>query len=153
MRKVIILSGVSGSGKSTRAAALQQEVEGSVVVSADQYFTSSTGYFFNASKLSEAHASCFRSFVEACQQGAPLVVVDNTNTRTEEISPYYLGAQAFGYTPAIQTVQCRGLADLQRMAERNVHGVPFETVELQHRRILARRLPSHWPHVLIDPVW
>lgn len=164
MKKVYILSGVSGSGKSTlvdRLVAAHQpmdkrETEGHKpvhrVVSADHYFIEDGVYRFDPQKLSEAHGACFRGFIEALQAendvahayADRLIVVDNTNTTTEEIAPYMLGAQAYGYEAEVRTLMCRSEDDVKVCAGRNAHGASFDTVLAQHRRILARRFPPWW---------
>lgn len=156
MREVAIMSGVSGSGKSTFASEhFLGEFEGrngtltlcerGVLVSADNFFlTPEEEYRFDATKLTEAHADCFRRFIIALQEKHELVVVDNTNTTIHEINPYVLGAEAFGYKSSIITLMCETDDDLQVAAARNVHSVPYETILNQHRRLQERRLPIQW---------
>jgi predicted kinase len=140
MSRVIILSGISGSGKSTLAG----EHTGATIVSADRHFMQPDGsYAFDASKLGVAHASCFRSFVEAMQRGEGVIVVDNTNTTVEEISPYVLGAQAFGYSPEVVTVTVK-VGRLPDCLARNTHGVTPDTLTRQFRRLNERTLPPWW---------
>lgn len=89
---VKILSGISGSGKSTYARRHR-----GVIVSADDYFVRDGAYRFNPARLSSAHATCFARYLGALDDGHPLVIVDNTNTTAVEIAPYVLAAQAKGY--------------------------------------------------------
>lgn len=143
MKKAIILSGVSGSGKSTYASKLVKD-EG-YYFSADTYFMRGGVYHFDASKLTLAHAACFRDFLDGAQQGKPdLLVVDNTNTTVAEIAPYILGAQAFGYEPEIVTIMCNTARDVESAAARNTHKVPLPAVLAQHRRLKERVLPPWW---------
>ena len=102
MGQVKILSGVSGSGKSTFGRGLRADL----TVSADDFFvTSDNKYNFDPSKLGQAHAACFREYIHALTNlGDTLVVVDNTNTTESEISPYVLGASAFGWNVEIITI-------------------------------------------------
>lgn len=62
MRRVIVMSGVSGSGKSTHAEKLAKVNDGTIV-SADQFFERTDGYLFDPSKLGEVRAFCFRRFI------------------------------------------------------------------------------------------
>ena len=58
---LFVLRGLQGSGKSTLARFLASVMEDAVVVSADQFFEGKDGtYAFDADKLQEAHAACFR---------------------------------------------------------------------------------------------
>lgn len=127
MRKVIVLSGCSGSGKSEyvkkfgKIAGPSHAVpidvtpehvslsEGDYVgiVSADTFFINAEGeYKFEGAKLPEAHALCFRSFIRALQTKSfyhQYLFVDNTNTTTVEIAPYMLAASAFGWPAEVLT--------------------------------------------------
>jgi predicted ABC-type ATPase len=150
MKQVIILSGVSGSGKSTYAEKLLTETQG-VKVSADHYFTQSDGnYHFDPAKLTEAHADCFRRFIGYLQDPMPwsCVVVDNTNTTVAEIAPYMLGALAFGYQPEIITLRVNTRAPnyqaLDMVYRRNTHGVSENVVYSQHNRLSNRVLLPWW---------
>ncbi len=68
------------------------------------------------------------------------VVVDNTNTTTEEIAPYYAVARAYGYDVELVTL----LVDVETAAARNAHGVPMRNIEAMHRRLDQRELPRFW---------
>lgn len=149
MRKVVIMSGISGSGKSRYAKLLISthiDLGGasSAYSSADSYFMCGDVYNFDASKLSLAHGKCFRDFITHLQQECELVVVDNTNTTESEISPYMLGASAFGYEAELITLQCATTTDVEVCASRNAHKVPLSVCSAQDSRILARRLPPYW---------
>lgn len=159
MRKVIVMSGVSGSGKSTyiQDVILGRTVKGNVtsfnspasfvVVSADDYFIDSEGvYKFDPTKLSDAHGRCFLHFILGMESECELVVVDNTNTTDVEIAPYILGAQAFGYEVEIRTLRIPFLYAHQR----NTHGVSAQGVEAQFRRLQSRKLPPWWKNTDIE---
>lgn len=157
MRKVIIMSGISGSGKSSHIQKLFDEVgEGKTfaVVSADHFFTKDGVYNFDPSKLSEAHGECFYDFITHMRHLCNLVVVDNTNTTEVEIAPYILGAQAFGYVAEILTlVRPAGMDpnDYYRACHaRNSHGVSEVGVKQQYSRLLNRALPPWWKNAFID---
>lgn len=135
-----ILVGVSGSGKSTLAEGLP-----GAKCSADSFFVNADGvYEFDFMRLGEAHGSCFRAALEAAQRGES-VVVDNTNTTIQEVSPYILLAQAFGADVRVSHVTC----DIEIAAQRNRHGVPLETIRAQARRIteLLEAWPPWWPKI------
>ena len=155
MNKVVIMSGVSGSGKSTLARKMRDDFlitpqnDGSrscKTVSADTYFLRAGGYRFNLSELGNAHAECFYSFIQAMQnqESYNLIIVDNTNTTVEEISPYILGASAFGYEAELVTVLPSNTTNLERCAARNIHSVSLQSILAQYRRICDRSLPPRW---------
>lgn len=153
MGKVIVLSGVSGSGKSTRARKLWNDLEPGTyckVVSADDFFMVNDEYRFDPTKLSQAHGQCFRNFISALTSNIgyrpeyELVLVDNTNTTTHEVSPYILGAQAYGWEVEVMTFMCESDDDVKMCAARNAHGVPFEGVLRQHSNLKQRQLMPWW---------
>jgi predicted kinase len=157
MKKVIVMSGVSGSGKSTYAQKLFAAAEnGACIVSADNFFLNEQGeYKFDPSKLSEAHAQCFRAFLAAMTDSIfpyNLIIVDNTNTQTFELAPYVLGAAAFGYDCGIITitVSVEHGADTATCAERNKHDVPFAVIQRQARNMAERKLPPYWEETLVS---
>ncbi len=149
-KRVVVLSGCSGSGKSTVAKNLADKHY--AVVSADDFFTLSGKYNFNPSHLGLAHASCFRRFIIAMQDSVELIIVDNTSTTLDECSPYMLGAAAFGYESEIITVQVHPL-DLEKCAARNAHGVPLNVIRSQWGRIQNRKLPNYWKATTVPAVF
>jgi predicted kinase len=91
MKKVLILRGVPGAGKSTYA----KTIPGATIVSADDYFMKSDGtYAYNRDLIQKAHEFCFREFLAAAEADKPTIIVDNTNVQAWEISPYYLSGKA-----------------------------------------------------------
>lgn len=169
MRKVIILSGISGSGKSTYAQKLVDEADrrGEIhstvhdvqLVSADDYFTATwqegaetkSEYNFDPSKLSKAHQQCFRDFLSAVQSWASgLVIVDNTNTTAAEIAPYYLGAEAFGWEVEIHTLVCSTYESVEKCAARNIHNVPLTGILSQAARIASGNRAFYWKNVDVE---
>lgn len=141
MRKVIIMRGVSGAGKSTY---VEKHFPLAKVVSADHYFVNDGKYSFDASKLPEAHGSCLKQFIQALEGFHDTVVVDNTNTTVAEIAPYYSVAQAYSYAVEIITI----VVDPVVAATRNVHGVGYDTVATQQKRLEreAQNFPPWWGH-------
>lgn len=149
--RVIILSGCSGSGKSTYAAKLAAGYAGhgavAEIVCADDYFVVDGEYKFDAAGLGDAHAVCFRKFINALgDMRIGLVVVANTNQSAQDIAPYVLGAAAFGYDAEIVTIRC----DPGVAAARNVHGVPEDKVRQQAKRIETRQLPGYWKQSVVE---
>jgi predicted kinase len=153
---VIILRGLPGSGKTTRALMRLEhspiKAEEIVVCSADQYFTDQdTGeYTFDPAGIGEAHRRCFLKFLDACQDahlnGSPkLIYVDNTNIQAHEIAPYVAVANGYHLYHQIQLVWC----DLPTALKRNVHRVPEHVILDMYQRLLAERLPPYWNQVVI----
>lgn len=123
MRKLIIIRGWPGSGKTAFALRLVRAGHVLGFIEADQYFIRSDGiYDFNPRLLPYAHRWCFgrveRLLDNAGDSGA--VIVSNTFTRRWEMEGYVKLARR---TEAELVVyRCTGSFD-------NVHGVPPETVQ------------------------
>jgi predicted kinase len=147
--KVVILCGISGSGKSTRCKEVYPDAR---VVSADHFFMRGDKYDFDFRLLSAAHA-CLREFVDRLQAESYkcaeigdvgyTIVVDNTNTTIAEIAPYAALALAYGCDLQIEILSC----EEKLAAERNVHGVPLQGIVKQAMRLetLKDSLPPWWP--------
>lgn len=101
--RVIILRGLSGSGKSTWAS---QYADRATIVSTDAFFYVDGVYRHDQTKLREYHGRTFRLFLEALQRGDALIIVDNTNIEPWEFSPYVLAGEAFGYPVELLTMRC-----------------------------------------------
>lgn len=144
--KIYIMSGVSGSGKSTYASSLAKP-EDLTVVSADHYFMEDGVYRFDPSRLGQAHARCLHNFIAALNQNERepdhdrVLVVDNTNTTELELAPYVAVSAAYGHRPTLVTV----VANLEVAAARNTHGVTLQGVRRQWDNIKHRRkIPLFW---------
>ena len=154
--KVILMSGIPGSGKSTYVERLIREDSEKkfCICSADHYFqTDSSGrydpeaeYRFDTSKLQQAHAACLRKFVDEIVPGsknsswADVIVVDNTNTTAMELSPYVQIAMAYNVPVEIVTINC----DPHSAAERNLHGVSYQACSRMNANIQNRAIPTFW---------
>lgn len=150
-KQVKVMRGIQGSGKSTYAKMLRQRAheagELPLIVSADDYFTSSGSYQFDVRKLGEAHAWCMRTFLLALQDGMSPVIVDNTNINIEDLSPYVAVGQALGYD--VEIIQVNTPPEVA--AGRNVHGVGESHVHSLHKRLQQVRLPSRFKVTHINP--
>lgn len=166
MRTVTIMSGVSGSGKSTEAARrietykqtlgenvsypmlFKQDNDAHIVcLSTDHYFMSEEGvYEFNPNHLGIAHGNCLRNFIMSCQDEVEQIVVDNTNCTNEELAPYIAIARAFDYRVEVVTIMCSDLTQLENCFYRNGHGVPYPGVKRMHENLQRRydNFPAHW---------
>jgi predicted kinase len=142
MKKVFILCGIPGSGKSTWAQKMQEECEQVKICSADYYFLKTGEYKFDALKLGEAHGQCLKEFVQGILDEVPILIVDNTNTRIEEMSPYASLALAYGYELCIVYMRCV----VQKAHDRNVHNVSFGSIKAMFERIerTLKLLPKYW---------
>lgn len=109
--RLVLIRGVPGSGKSTRASKLQ----GYIHFEADMYFTKDGEYSFDPDLLPAAHQWCIQKTRDALAQGYK-VVVANVFANPWDVKPYI----DLGYP--YKLVQADGLWP-------SVHGVDPERVE------------------------
>ncbi len=136
--RVIVLRGVSGSGKSTWASQYANEA---TIVSTDDQFYVDGRYAFDATKLRAYHGRTFRRFLEALERKDALIIVDNTNIEPWEFSPYVLAGEAFGYEVELRTFLCSLETALARKQL-----VPVEQMERIYRSFEAHtaRMPGRF---------
>lgn len=130
MREVIIMRGPAGSGKSTWA---RKNHPDAVVVSADHFWLVEMAdgrqeYIFNIAQLPEAHQVCLCRFIDVVVAGHKKIVVDNTNIRKWQYRAYAKIARAYGYAVHIVEFRPVSISDIRKCVDRNIHGVPEETV-------------------------
>lgn len=132
MKKVYIMRGVSGSGKSTAARRLAGD--SGKIHSTDDYFMHGEKYLFDPSKLQRNHQLNFEAFRADLALGVSPIIVDNTNTRKWEYKNYVEAAKEAGYEVEIVEMPH---PDPFTAAKRSLHGVPEESI----RRMIARWEP------------
>jgi len=148
IKEVIITSGIPGAGKSTwvRKNTNPYLTE---VFSADSFFHDSNGrYKFDPLKLGQAHSSCLKFFTErlihlyscADEFCKITLVVDNTNTSSWEIAPYYALAEAFDVFVRVVRI----IASPETAFHRNIHGVQKEKILKMEERMRSVSLPPFW---------
>jgi predicted kinase len=131
-KRVYLMVGVSGSGKSTAAKKLAEEIPDTVIVSADHHMVDATGkWSFDPTRLSVCHATCQERFHDAIKRGVSTIIVDNTNLISEHRAVYTDHALQNGYSVTLLVFDI----DIETALKRNVHGVPRHTLEAQHRKL------------------
>lgn len=124
MKRIILVRGLPGSGKSTIARALYLSDANMRHLEADMYHMKDGYYVFDASKIKEAHKWCQDSTEEALMEGDS-VVVSNTFTQLWEMQPYIDMAKEYG--ASLQVIECK--ADFG-----SVHNVPTDAIERMRDR-------------------
>jgi predicted kinase len=126
--RIVVLIGMPGSGKGFYAKSL---VGDKIILSADDYFTDKNGnYNWTPEKAHLGHEDCLRKFIyHITYYNSELsdfaLVVDNTNLRLWDVSPYIRIAQAYGFVPQVKFMD----TDIELAKSRNTHGVPDEVYE------------------------
>jgi predicted kinase len=164
VKKISVMRGIPGSGKSTYARRIQQEANAvhqqeqerffllrlalpCQIVSADQFFMENGVYRFDPKKLGDAHRQCMRDFLNLVTQGCEHVIVDNTNLNVEDASPYVAVGEAMGYEVTVVQIHCPPSV----AAARNLHGVPAKRIvgDMTYR-FESCKLPRHWKVIEVD---
>jgi predicted kinase len=153
MKNVVVLRAISGAGKSTHAKRLTdifvsahkgEDFREALVriVSADHYFERNGRYVYEPDQIGNAHAICFKAYLEALERlsDPALLVVDNTNIHMNEIAPYMLAASAYGWTAEIHEIH----VPLEVAAARTIHGVPRDVINNMYAQLLTQRVPPWW---------
>lgn len=121
-KKVIILRGITGSGKSSLAK-LMSSIESSTVCSADDYFVNDGEYKFNKDKLDLAHSNCFKLFCNAIDNKINTIIIDNTNSRLSEYKKYIDFSKLRGYVPIVIEIYCKDRNQAVKFSRLGTHNV------------------------------
>ena len=130
MKKVcVILRGLPGSGKSTRAAELIKN-DGAVVCSMDDYWTrGGQPYKRVPAKWKQSQQFCEEQAEGAFKSGKPLVVIDNTTLKRSTVEHYKEVAASHGYDVRVEVIGDFSEAACKTYAERGIHKVPLDTLK------------------------
>lgn len=142
MRRVIIMRGIPGAGKSTWIENRKSQAEVTVTVSADYFHIERIDgvpvYNFKPENLEKAHNWCLGQYLDRLEAGCEEIIVDNTNSRVFEIAPYYRLAEVYGYEVSIVWVHCDPAVAWARCA----HGAPMDKIKAMANSFEA--LPPWW---------
>lgn len=138
-RRVVVLQGTSGSGKSTWAKGQAD----ALIVSADKNLYDSTGrYTFTPEAQSQGHHLCLQEFVKAMVSPAAPgnLIVDNTNTQALYMAPYVAMGLAFGCMVDVLSFR----APPEVCVARNNGRAPLTIVQTMVEMIEHFTLPPLW---------
>lgn len=125
---LILMRGLPGSGKSTRARELLSTGPSGIVLSTDDYFAHGEGYRYEPSLLGAAHEWNQRRAKDALFDGRSPVIIDNTNLQAWEMKPYVQMALERGYKVHFCEPETSWKFDSYELERRNKHGVPQEKI-------------------------
>lgn len=131
MQKMIIMRGLPGSGKSTKAKELLKTLgEDAIICSADNYFinTKTGEYEWDASKLNLAHKHCYTTADQALKNGVD-VIIDNTNIRIRDVKRYISLANEYSVMVDIEESGTYWAKDIDECFNNGTHNVPKEVIE------------------------
>ncbi len=147
MPDVVIMRGLSGSGKSRLAEELAAELD-ATIISADDFHTNELGiYEYDPKNAAAAHAYC-RSQARQELKGGSSIVIDNTNTTWRELEPYVKIAQKYkatyytripDWSPNLWIPDTSSLTgrswNLKHLIEYSRHGITFA---------ILRKMAARW---------
>ena len=136
-QELIIMRGIPGSGKSTKAKSLMGK---GAIHSTDDVISASGDYkkFFadmvaanDFSRIGNMHKQNLQNAIQSMESGVTPVIIDNTNIRAFEPKAYIQKALELGYDDNnIKIVDIgTGGASAEELALRNTHGVPLEKIK------------------------
>ena len=136
-QELIVMRGIPGSGKSTKAKTLVKEGK---IHSTDDLIDASGDYreFFakmiathDFSGLSKMHSKNLNDAKVSMKAGISPVIIDNTNIKQNESKSYVVAALQMGYADNNIKFVDIGTAGLmaEALAKRNTHGVPLDKIK------------------------
>lgn len=125
VRRLIIVRGPPGSGKTPYAEQLATELGNAKVASIDYYFSRYGSYQFNASKIPVAYGYV-QGMVEAfMEEQAPIIIVDGVHPKEYHLKPYVNMADTWGYKVEINYPrEAVELYNLDKCFENSTHKIP-----------------------------
>lgn len=127
MRRLVIMRGLPGSGKTTRA--IEIAGEDGVRLSTDDFYVENGQFNFDPDKLGEAHRWNRRRARKAFELGLSPVVIDNCNVEPWEAHGYLMVALRYGYKVEVAYPDTPWMFDPAALAEKTEHGVPQGIIE------------------------
>lgn len=127
MPTVSIVRGVPGSGKTRFARDLKAQ-SCLDIISADDFFMKGERYCFDPRMLPQAHALCLSRFL-AHLRNRKDIVIDNVHSQMWEYGNYRAIAVIMGYKTKVFEIPCPDLDTLKMFHSRNIHSVPWHTME------------------------
>jgi len=142
LRKIILLNGIPGAGKTTYTKTLPPSA---VICSADHGMMVGDKYVFHPRKLGPAHKACKTKAFAAIARGEPLVVIDNTNIKFRDFKEYIDAGKAAGYEIEIVRLDCAPEIAIKR----GTHNVPADVVRRMASDLASRKLPDGMTETVI----
>jgi ATP-dependent phosphoenolpyruvate carboxykinase len=127
-KSVIIIRGVSGSGKSTFSNLI---ADPKVICTADDWYYETYGFYnWNVKDIPKAHGWCKDKFLKALDDDSiENIVIANTNTKTKDFEFYASTARSRGIPVHFIVME-------NRHGGKNTHNVPEETLIRQKESII-----------------
>ncbi|MCV0439832.1 MAG: ATP-binding protein [Hydrogenophaga sp.] len=150
MRKLILMRGPSGTGKSTISAHMVREAAEGLNTTlthafheTDQFWTDLQGnYHFQLTKLKDAHRWNQLQAERSMLHGTNLVIVANTFIAQWEMEAYLELAEVYDYE--VEIIRTPGPWDADTLFERNKHSVPLDVIRRHVRQYQPTDRETEW---------
>ena len=148
MKKLVMMRGIPGSGKSTKAQEIaRKHLENGgrsvAICSTDDYHMENGEYVFKPKMLGDFHVRNQMRVYDMMNDGVELVIVDNTNIKRKDMMVYISNGGACKYEiEEVIVGEDSLMSDLtsnhftsyiDSCAERNTHGVPRDVIDRMAR--------------------
>ena len=134
MKRLILIRGLSGSGKTEHAELIVGDHEDRAEVTVDRFFEDDDGkYTFDFTRIKEAYEWCKNETKLLLEDEYEVVVVHNSFTRKWEAEPYFNLAKEHGYEVQVISLYDGGLND-KNLSDRSVHGLSPHQISEQRKR-------------------
>lgn len=124
-KKLIILRGLPGSGKSQMARRL---VRDGIIHSTDDYHIKNGEYEFDVENIEKFHHFNLIASIRSMKMCISPIIIDNTNIVASHCIGYVEQGKIYGYEIIIMEPNTSWAFDVEELMKRNVHDVPRETI-------------------------
>jgi len=134
-RSLVLIRGLSGSGKTWLAESLVGDSDFRVMICADDFFISEDGeYEFDHTRIKEAHEWCISETKELISdEEIEMICVHNNFSRKWEAEPYFNMAKECGIDVQVVTLYDSGMND-RALSERSPHNISEKAVQKQRHQ-------------------
>jgi predicted kinase len=133
MPVLTIMTGLPGSGKSTKAKQILFDDRAGVILATDDYWSAGQHYFFDQTRLGDAHRwnqwRCEQAMLKELNP-----IIDNTNLTFKEMKSYVDLAIKYNYEIRLAQSETRWKDNEKVCFVLNTHNVPWETMEKMKER-------------------
>jgi predicted kinase len=135
VKRLYVMQGVPGSGKSTIADYLGQQLSG-FQLSTDMWRYAGGAYEYDPETNKRFHTDCQKACIIAMQDETPVIIIDNTNITYWQAEPYIIAARIFDYEVQVIRVDVNVEVAIARQLERpEERRVPEHVIRMMHDQI------------------
>jgi adenylate kinase family enzyme len=143
---LILIRGLSGSGKRTLAELIIANEEKRTAISSDDFFfDENDNYTFVKEQIHEAHDWCKQETTSCAEQKYEIIVVHNVFSKAWELEPYFEIALKYDYRLKVINLFDAGLND-HELAKRSEANVPIYTIKSQRAKFQQNPFRTHDTH-------